>query len=295
LIDRTQELLCETAYRNSDIEQLARKRYSAGLRSGVRYNFDELMRDARYTFLSARDKHPCETAYRNSDIEQLARKRYSAGLRSGVRYNFDELMRDARYTFLSARDKHPNDLPEDCQPFGNPDVEPRRRLININLEQDVERVAKELHAKWQRPGLRYDLSKVVKFVRKVALDVLNTHPDDLPKALRTLGNPKMARKEEHPQYVPAEYCTQMEVRFAPHGTAFMPVRTLVIAEPGRGWSQVRVLAIPGFWSTERGESIEMLTAMTAPSVKELLASAAVMKLHVSGRHYLLAPKKRASA
>jgi hypothetical protein len=235
-----------------------------------------------------------ETAHRNSDIEQVARKLYSAGLCSGVRYNFDELVRDVRNAVAYARDKHPDDLSEIYRIFGSPAAKPRRRLINSNLEQDVERVAKELHAKWQRPGVRYDLSKVVEFVRKAALDALNTHPDDLPRAFRTLGNPNVSRKERRPQYVPAEYCARMEVRFAPRGTAFMPVRALVVAEPGRGWSQVRVLTVPGVWSTERSESIEMMTPMTAPSVKELLASAAAMKLHVSSRHYLLSPKKRVS-
>ena len=57
-IDGTKELLEQTAHKNSEIELIARQRRSAGLRDGVRYDFDELLRDARDAALYARDKHP---------------------------------------------------------------------------------------------------------------------------------------------------------------------------------------------------------------------------------------------
>jgi plasmid stabilization system protein ParE len=235
-----------------------------------------------------------QTAHKDSEIEFIARQRQSAALRAGVRYDFDELLRDVRNAALYARDKHPDDLPDIYRSLGSTDAVPRRRRFNANLEQDVERVAKELHLKLQRPGVRYDLAQISAFVRKTALDVLNTHPDDLHEDFRSLGNPNVSRNEPYPKYALAQRCARMEVRFAPHGTAFMPVRTLVIAEPEHGWSRVRVLAIPSIWPTARGGSVEMLTPMTAPSVKELLASAAAMNLNVSRRHYLLSPKKRVS-
>lgn len=232
-----------------------------------------------------------QTAHRNSEIELVARQRYAASLSNGVRHDFDELVHDVRNAVVYARDKHPNDLPEIYRVFGNPDAVPRRRLVNSNLEQDVDRVAKELHSKWQRPGVRYDFARVVAFVRKVALDALNTHPDDLHEAFRTLGNPNVPPDALSPKFAIAQHCTRVEVRFAPHGTEFVPVRTLVIAEPERGWSRVRVLVAPGVWSTARGDSMEILTPMTAPTVKELFALAAAMKLRVSGKHYLLSKKK----
>lgn len=69
---------------------------------------------------------------------------------------------------------------------------------------------------------------------------------------------------------------------------------LVIAEPGRGWSRVRVLATRHSWTTKGGEVVERLEPMTAPSNKELLDAAAAMKVQVTGRHYVLSHKKRLS-
>jgi hypothetical protein len=232
------------------------------------------------------------TSHINAEIELVARKLHSICLRNGVRYDFEELVDRVRSAAVDARDKHPNDLLDIYRVFGDPDAKPRRRLVNPNLEQDVERVAKELQRKLERPGVRCDLMKLSAFVRMKAQDVLNTHPDDLHEAFRPLGNPDVSPREPYPRYALAERCVRMEVRLAPHGTDFMPVRTLVVAEPGKGWSRVRVLVVPRPWSRARGDAVEILTPLTAPSVKELLASAAALNLHVSRRHYLLSHKKR---
>ena len=221
----------------------------------------------------------------STEIEILARKLYSENLLRGRMYDFADLLVRARLEASFAMDKHPRDLPEELRIFGNPHVEPRKRLVNPNLDRDVQRIAEKLHSKLQRPGVHCSLGSVEAHVRKVALNVLNTHPDDLHEEYRILGNWNVSRKPRYTNYALAEHCERFQVRLAPHGTDFMQVRTLVIAEPGRGWSQVRVLAIQENRALACGRSVEVLLPMTAPSVKALLEMAASMNLRVSGRRY----------
>jgi len=257
-------------------------------------NSQPLKEDQDFSWTDGNQELLRQTAHVTSEIELVARQLYSAGLRNGVRHDFDDLLHDARNAVMYARDKHPDDLAEIYRRFGDPDAEPRLRRSNPNLEQDVECIAKELHSKWRRPGVRYDVAQIAAFVRRHGLEVLNTHPDDLHEAFRSLGNQKVRPSDPYSRYAIAERCERVEVRFAPDGTSFMPVRTLVVADPERGWSRVRVLAVAGVWTTAAGGAVEMLTPMTAPTVRELLASAAAMNLRVSRRHYLLSPNKRKS-
>jgi hypothetical protein len=155
-----------------------------------------------------------------------------------------------------------------------------------HLQPEVERLAKELRSLLLRSGVLRSVDSLIADIQQEAFDALNKHPDDLPVHFRSLGNPTTEPAKWRRRYELASHCGAAQVRLAPMGTNFMPVRCLVAASPERGWRDVRVLVTKEPWMLTRRGVIEEIRVITAPNAETLLAAAAALDVTVSKSPYL---------